>query len=59
MMLRWFSNPWASARLDQAREDFRAYHIDEFRFRSVLAMLGYGQHQIEAEVNGELGRMAQ
>lgn len=54
LQLRWMSDPWASGRLQQAREDFRAGRITEYKFRSILAMLGYTAYGIDREVGDQL-----
>lgn len=51
--IRWLTDPWASGRLNQAREDFRAGRITEHRFRQLLAMMGYTAYGIQREIEDQ------
>lgn len=51
-------NPWAAGALEEARADFRAGRISEFRFRSTLTNLGYTRYGIDREVEDQLLLMA-
>lgn len=53
-LFRVFTQPWASDRLDVAREQFRAGQLDEKVFRATLAMMGYTRVGIDAEVRDQL-----
>lgn len=58
LQLGYFSNPWATGRLEQAREDFRAGRITEWQFRLLLGRLGYTRYGIDSEVSDQLGILA-
>jgi hypothetical protein len=59
LMSRWLTEPWITGRLDEAREAFRQGRIDEWKFRSTLAMMGYTRYGVDAEVRDQLSLMVE